>query len=153
MKEDILNKLENIKEVKMENKNKEYLLKIIQLHDYIKKKKIIEEIIKEIENKKINEEDLFFIDIRINSILEEDKKKNYNEKISNETLTLYKYEDKNIIYIKKKDKIQKILDSIVKLEYKFLHLYKENEWIKKKELSKIKLSDLENIDKVVNSTL
>jgi hypothetical protein len=39
LKEDILNKLENIKEVKMENKNKEYLLKIIQLHDYIKKKK------------------------------------------------------------------------------------------------------------------
>jgi hypothetical protein len=34
-----------------------------------------------------------------------------------------------------------------------LHLYKENEWIKKKELSKVKLSDLENIDKVVNSTL
>ena len=153
MKEDILNKLKNIKEIKMENKNKEYLLKIIQLHDYIKGENLIKEIIKEIEHKKINEEDLFFIDIRVDSIIEENKKKNYNEKISNETITLYKYENKNVMYIKKKDKIQKILDAVIKLEYKFLHLYKKNEWIKKKELNKIELSDLQDIDKVINSTL
>lgn len=153
MKEDILNKLENIKEIKIESKNKECLLKIIQLHDYVKEKKIIEEIIKEIKNKKTNEEDLYFIEIRLNSIIEESIKKNYNEKISNDIITLYKYDDKNIIYIKKKDKIQKILDSIYKLEYKFLHLYIKNKWVKKKELNKIEISDLENIDKIINSTL
>lgn len=91
----------------MENKNKEYLLKIIQLHDYIKGENLIKEIIKEIEHKKINEEDLFFIDIRVDSIIEENKKKNYNEKISNETITLYKYENKNVMYIKKKIKSRK----------------------------------------------
>lgn len=153
MKEDILNKLENIKEIKIENKNREYLLKLIQLYDYVKEKKIIEEIIKEIKNKKINDEDLFFIEIRVNSIIEENKKKNYSEKISNETITLYRYENKNIIYIKKKDKIQEVFSSIIKLEYKFLHLYKKDQLMKKKELSKLKISDLEDIDKIVNSTL
>jgi len=39
LKEDVLNKLENIKEIKIENTNKDCLLKIIQLYDHVKKKK------------------------------------------------------------------------------------------------------------------
>jgi len=96
---------------------------------------------------------LFFIEIRLNAIIEESIKKNYNDKITNETMTLYKYNDKNVIYIKKKDKIQKILDIVIKLEYKFLHLYKKDRLVKKKELNKLEMSDLQDIDKIINSTL
>ena len=153
MKEDILNKLENIKEIKIENTNKDCLLKIIQLYDHVKKKKITQEIVEEIKNKDIKDEDLFFIEVRLNAIIEESIKKNYNDKITNETMTLYKYNDKNVIYIKKKDKIQKILDIVIKLEYKFLHLYKKDRLVKKKELNKLEMSDLQDIDKIINSTL
>ena len=153
MIDELFKKLEELKKTKLNSKNKEYLLKLLQLYEHIKEKKIIDEIIDEMKKMEISSEELFFIEIRINSILEESKKKEYKEKIDNNLMVIYKYSDKTILYIKDENKIDEIMTFISKLEYKFIHLYKNNQWIKKKEINKIEIQDLKDINKIVNSRL
>lgn len=147
-KETIEFKIDKIKKIKINSINKECLIKIINVWEYISEN----DILKNIENsvkKEINDYKLSIIEIRLDSILEEIKKKNYIEKTENKYYTSYIYDQNETLYIKELDN-DIILKKIENMKYEEVKLYNDNILIKKKKKKSISIKDLEKINKIVN---
>lgn len=130
-KESIDSKIDKIKKIRINSINKECLIKIINIWEYITEN----DIIKNIENsikKEMNDYKLSIIEIRLDSILEEIKKKNYIEKTENKYYTSYIYDLNETLYIKEFDD-DIIFKKIENMKYEDVKLYSDNILIKKKK--------------------
>jgi len=141
-------KIKIIENIEINNINRECLIKIIKTWEYLNNNNIVKDIKNKIDNES-NEYRLRIIEIRLESIIEEFKKKNYLEKTENKDFILYKYEEYEVMYIKNLN-IEKIIKKIEKMEYNFLKLYNEKKIIKKIKKNNIKENDLYEIDKIIN---
>ena len=141
-------KIKIIENIEINSINRECLIKIVQTWEYLNNNNIVRDIKNKI-NKEDNEYKLKIIEIRLESIIEELKKKNYLEKTDNKDFTLYKYEEYEVMYIKNLN-IEKIIKKIEIMQYSFLKLYNEKKMIKKIKKNSIKEIDLYEIDKIIN---
>lgn len=142
-------KIKLVENIEISNVNRECLIKLIQTWEYLNNDNINKNIKNEINNEK-SEYKLKIIEIRLESIIDELKKKNYVEKTENKDFTLYKYEKYEVMYIKNLNK-ERIIKKIEKMEYAFLKLYKEAKIIKKIKRNNIKENDLIEVDRIINS--